>query len=169
MYRNYWEENIFYSAGLLAVQFWSCSVCVGRGGGVSGHCLNIPSGMLPPKLRHILGSLAFSEFFLVEKETLPRSNHFLKIQWEIHFWLFEILTAYLRILSLATSQSWKLIPKADLKWECTYFYFNFFKTEFWSIFKKSKMYFPLYFQKVIWKSQTSQKKWLNFSGSMPEA
>ena len=32
-------------------------------GGVSGHCLNFPSGMLPPKHRPILGSLAFSEYF----------------------------------------------------------------------------------------------------------
>ena len=30
--------------------------------------------------------------------------------------------AYLRIFSLTTSQSQKLIPKADLKWECQDYY-----------------------------------------------
>ena len=37
---------------------------------------------------HILGDLAFSEFFFVKKVTLPRSNHIFKIQWEIHFLTF---------------------------------------------------------------------------------
>ena len=55
------------------------------GGGVSGHCLIWASGMLPPKLRHILGSFAFSEKISAKKCTLRRSNHFLKIQWEIYF------------------------------------------------------------------------------------
>ena len=41
--------------------------------------------MLPPKLRQILGCLAFSEFFFIKKVTLPWSNHILKIQWEINF------------------------------------------------------------------------------------
>ena len=132
-------------------------------GGVSGHCLICPSGILPPKLRHILGILAFSEKISVKIYTLPRSNHLLKIQWEIHlltFWhidrnsskkiqnrictlLFQICFginfgrrevvklkiykyAYLRILSLTTSRSQKLIPKIDLQWECPYFYSNFF-------------------------------------------
>ena len=58
------------------------------GEGVSGHCLIWASGMLPPKLRHIWGCLAFSEFFLVKNLTLRRSNHFLKIQWKIHFFTF---------------------------------------------------------------------------------
>ena len=52
--------------------------------------------MLPPKLRHVLGSLAFSEKNFIKQCTLRRSNHFLKIQWKIHFWLFEILTKTLR-------------------------------------------------------------------------
>jgi hypothetical protein len=43
---------------------------------------------LPPKLRHILGSLAFSYFLVVEKLILRLSNPFLKIQWQIHFRLF---------------------------------------------------------------------------------
>ena len=34
---------------------------------------------------HILGGLAFSEFFFVKKVTLPLSNHIFKIQWEINF------------------------------------------------------------------------------------
>jgi hypothetical protein len=44
--------------------------------------------MLPPELGHILGCLAFSEFFFAKNKTLPRPNHFLKIQWEIHFLTF---------------------------------------------------------------------------------
>ena len=42
----------------------------------------------PPKLRHILEGLASSEKISVRKETLPRSNHFLKIQWEINLLTF---------------------------------------------------------------------------------
>ena len=45
---------------------------------------------------HILGSLAFSEFFFVKKVTLPWSNHILKIQWEIHFLTFKIVTEMLQ-------------------------------------------------------------------------
>ena len=44
--------------------------------------------MLPPKLKHILGCLAFSEKNFAKNKTLPRPNHFLKIQWEIHFFTF---------------------------------------------------------------------------------
>ena len=45
--------------------------------------------MLPPKLGHILGCLAFSEFFFSHKnKTLSRPNHLLKIQLEIHFFTF---------------------------------------------------------------------------------
>ena len=54
-------------------------------GVVSGHCLIGASGMLPLKLKHIWGSLAFSEKISVKKYTLPRSNHFLKIQWDFFF------------------------------------------------------------------------------------
>ena len=76
--------------------------------------------MLPPKPGHILGCLALSEFFFCQKKTLPRPNHFFKIQWEINFFsLFEILTeiphTYLQIFRLTTFQSRKMIPKADLK------------------------------------------------------
>ena len=59
------------------------------------------------------------------------------------------ICAYLRIFSLTTSRSQKLIPKADFKWECPYFYSKFFFEAFLSVFKKSKMDFPLYFQKVM--------------------
>ena len=38
--------------------------------------------------------------------------------------------AYKCIFSLTTSRNWKLIFKADLKWECPYFYSKFF---FWSV------------------------------------
>ena len=56
------------------------------GEGVSGHCLIWTSSMLPPKLRHVLECLAFSDKkFHKKKKTQRRSNHFLKIQWEIHF------------------------------------------------------------------------------------
>ena len=44
--------------------------------------------MLPPKLRHILGCLAFSKKNFVKNKTLPRSNHFLKIQWKVYFLTF---------------------------------------------------------------------------------
>ena len=52
--------------------------------------------MLPPKLRNILGCLAFTEFCFVKNNTLPRSNHFLKIQTEIHFQTFKALTKTLK-------------------------------------------------------------------------
>ena len=42
-----------------------------EGGGVSEHCLICPSGMLPPKLRHISGSLAFSEKISVKNVPYP--------------------------------------------------------------------------------------------------
>ena len=46
--------------------------------------------------------------------------------------------AYLRIFSLTTSRSQKLIPKADLKRKCTHFHSKFFFKGFRSIFKKVK-------------------------------
>ena len=53
--------------------------------------------MLPPKHRHILGCLTFSEKIFVKKKTQRWSNHFLKIQWEIIFFdFFEILTETLQ-------------------------------------------------------------------------
>ena len=54
---------------------------------------------------------------------------------------------------LTTSQSPKLFPKADLKWECPYFYSDFLKKSFGQYLKKKskKMDFPLYFKIVILK------------------
>ena len=51
--------------------------------------------MLTPKLRHSLGCLAFKKKNC-QKKTLRHSNHFLKIQWEIHFFPFYILTETLQ-------------------------------------------------------------------------
>ena len=39
--------------------------------------------------------------------------------------------AYLRIFSLTISRSRKLIPKADLKWECPYYYSKFLIESMW--------------------------------------
>jgi hypothetical protein len=47
---------------------------------------------------------------------------------------------HLRIFSLITSWSRKSILKADLKWECPYFYSKTFLLAFWSVFKKVKKY-----------------------------
>ena len=72
---------------------------------------------------------------------LPEQHHFFKIQWEIHFLTFlnTDRNAYLRIFSLTTSRSRKLILKLDLKWECPYFYSNFsFVKSFCPYSKKSK-------------------------------
>ena len=44
--------------------------------------------------------------------------------------------AYLRIFSLTTSQSPKLIPKAYLKWECPYLYSKLFLKSFRQYLKK---------------------------------
>ena len=62
-------------------------------------------------------------------------------QTEIHKY------AYLGIFSLTTSQRHKLIPKANLKRECPYFYSWRVSDNIW---KNQKMNLPLYFQKVIW-------------------
>ena len=54
--------------------------------------------------------------------------------------LFEITMGNpfltLCIFRLTTFRSPKLIPKADLKRECPYFYSEFFFEAFWLIFKK---------------------------------
>ena len=68
--------------------YWKGGFGLLVGEGVSGHCLIWPSGMLPPKLRHILGCLTFKKQCFIKKLTLCRSNHFLKIQWEIIFLTF---------------------------------------------------------------------------------
>ena len=89
--------------------------------------------------------------------------------------------AYTCIFSLTTSQSRKLIFKADLKWECPYFYSKLF---FWSISvsisKSKKMDFPCIFKKGFDRGRVSfstkknsekaklPKICLSFSGSMPE-
>ena len=41
--------------------------------------------------RHILECLAFSEFVLPKTTTLRRTNHIVKIQWEIHFFTRHIV------------------------------------------------------------------------------
>ena len=89
--------------------------------------------------------------------------------------------AYLRIFSLTTSQSQNLIPKADLKWECTYFYSRFFFEEFWSVFQKVKKWishciFKKWFDRgrVSFLTENFSEKaklpkiCLSFGGSMPE-
>ena len=54
--------------------------------------------------------------------------------------------AYFHIFSLTTFQSWKLMLKADLKWECPYYYSIFL--ERFSQLKKSKNNgFPIVFSK----------------------
>ena len=81
-------------------------------------------------------------------------HSFFKSAFGINFWLWEVVKrkihkyTYLRIFSLTISQSRKLIPKADLKWECPYFYsrFYFFKS-FGQYFKKSNNGFPIVFSK----------------------
>ena len=75
-----------------------------------------------------------------------------KSAFGINFRLREVVKrkihkyAYLRIFSLTTSRSQKLIPKADLKWECPYFYSKNVVQEFWSIWNG-------------WTDQVS-KKWI---------
>ena len=63
-------------------------ICLSLEEGLSGHCLIWASGMLPPKFGLIIGCLVFTEYFFVKNKTSPRSNHFLKIQWKIHFLTF---------------------------------------------------------------------------------
>ena len=59
---------------------------------------------------------------------------------------------YLRIFRLTTSQSPKLILKADLKYKCPYFHFKFFFKSLGQYLKKNqKMDFPLYFEIVTLK------------------
>ena len=51
---------------------------------------------------------------------------------------------------MTTSQSQKLIPKADWKWECPYLYFNFFGA-FWSSQKNVKTWIlHCIFKKWLW-------------------
>ena len=88
---------------------------------------------------------------------------------------------YLRIFRLTTSQSQKLIPKADLKWEGPYLHLIFFK-EFYSIFLKVKngfsilflksyltwVWFNFWHEKKFWESQAPRympKFWWQHAGS----
>ena len=60
-------------------------------------CLIFSSCMLPPKLRHISRSLAFSEFFSVKKNVLyPGQITFWKYDRISIFWLVEIFTETLQ-------------------------------------------------------------------------
>ena len=80
----------------------------------------------------------------------PENNHF-KSAFKINFRLREVVKleihkyAYLRIFSLTTSQSRKLILKADFISEYPYFYSNFFLERFGQYLKKSKNGFPIVF------------------------
>ena len=57
---------------------------------LKGTCQNWASGMLPPKLGHILECLAFSEFFFLPKiKPYPGQITFLKYTWKSIFWLFN--------------------------------------------------------------------------------
>ena len=90
--------------------------------------------------------------------------------------------AYTCIFRLTTSRSPKLIPKADLKWVCPYFYSNFFLKRFGQYLKKSKNGFPIVFSKsdltgigyIFWPNFFSEKAkhlkiCLSLGGSMPDA
>ena len=110
-----------------------------------------------------------------------------QICFEINFRLWEVVKrkihkyAYLGIFCLTTSQSRKLIPKADLKKECPYFYSKFSFEEFWSIFKKSTNGFliifsksdltgvSLFLTKFFSEKAKHPKICLSLGGSMPEA
>ena len=59
----------------------------------------------------------------------------------------SLLYAYLRIFSLTTFQNWKLIPKADFKWECPYYYSKKNLERFGQYLKKSRNGFPIVFPK----------------------
>ena len=84
----------------------------------------------------------------------------LKYQYQVSTSVHQIIIAAqiiwlkyvnIGILCLTPSWIWKLIPKADLKWEGPYFYSFFFKVSV-NILKSKRRNkdFPLYFQKVIW-------------------
>ena len=64
----------------------------GLGEGVSGHCLIWASGMLTPKLRHILGCLAFSEKNSLKNLPYAGQITFWKYNGKSIFLLFKILT-----------------------------------------------------------------------------
>ena len=106
--------------------------------GVSGHCLLWASGMLPPKLMHILGMFGFSQFFFVEQNPTPVKSFF---ENTLGNPFFDFL------------KYWRKLFKKKF-WIEIWAFSNFFVKEFWSIFKKknSKMIFSLYFKKVIWQT-----------------
>ena len=88
---------------------------------------------------------------------LPLAKQDFKIQWEINCWkkLWWINFSYYanygnwRIFSLTTSQSPKLIPKEDLKLECTYFNSKFFG-EFQSSQENFKNGFSIALKNLAW-------------------
>ena len=80
LYKSYVSIYLFIVSALQRLTIICKSMVEG---GLSEHCLIWASGMLPPKLGHIIGCLAFTEYFFVKNKTLPRSNHFLKIQLTI--------------------------------------------------------------------------------------
>ena len=104
--------------------------------------MKINHGTLPRKIWKYNGKSDFW-LFKILIETLQKKNleykygysHF-KSVLKINFRLREVVKlkihifAYTCIFSLTTSQIRKLILKADLKWECPYFYSKFF---FWSV------------------------------------
>ena len=86
------------------------------------------------------------------------------------------------IFSLTTSRSQKLIFKADLKWECPYFYSKFFCGAFPAVFKKVKKWisnciFKMWFGRgrVTFLAKKNSEKaklpqiCISFGGSMPIA
>ena len=105
------------------------------------------------------GVFGFFRIFFRPNKTLPRPNHFLKIQWEIHFftfflywpklfkkkfrieiWAFSFQICFQNQFSTSGSGQtentqirvflvWPL-PKADLKRECPFFYYKFL---FWRV------------------------------------
>ena len=80
----------------------------------------------------------FFTFLNIDRDSLKKKleykygHSYFKSAFGISFGLREVVKRkirkymYLRIFRLAPSQSPKLIPKADLKWECPYFYCKFF-------------------------------------------
>ena len=56
---------------------------------LKGSCQNWASGMLPPKLGHILGCLAFTEFFLPQIKPYPGWITFWKSNRKSIFWLLN--------------------------------------------------------------------------------
>ena len=107
--------------------------------------------MIPPKLRHILGSLAVSEIFFAKKVTLPRPNHIFKIQLEIHFW------------TLNTDRN---APKKNLELKYGHSHFkSALKINFW-LRKVVKLKIHVYANTCIFSLTTSQNQKLIFKAHL---